>query len=276
MQPRQLNVLSSRRFHPLLDMRFRGRRILFVVGAGACLTLMAVSRADAQTTEWSDRAFLNVNMTLQMTSAPFDENLAPIIYAERAVLSASHPNDDSQPAFEPAGGIRIWKNLGVGAALTRRSLTETTNVRALVPHPVLFNQPRVASKDATFERSGFAVHPHALLMLPVHPRLDVALSAGPSFFHVRQDIIRTIEVAETGAPFVAVGITNVPVISREADTVGLNIGADVTWFLTQIAGIGVTTRYTRGYAATTSTDGSPLDLDVGGLQIGFGARLRFR
>jgi hypothetical protein len=237
---------------------------------------MAVSNAAAQTTDWSDRAFLNVNMTLQMTAAPFDENLAPIIYAERAVLSASHPNDDSQFAIEPAGGIRIWRNLGVGAALTRRGLTETITVRALVPHPVLFNQPRVASKDAPFERSDFAVHAHALLMLPVHPRLDVALSAGPSFMRVRQDIVRTIEVAESGAPFIAVAIGNVPVISREADTIGFNAGADITWFLTPIAGIGVTTRFTRGYASTTLTDGSSLDLELGGLQIGFGARLRFK
>ena len=257
-------------------MPFRGRRNVFVVVAGACLTLMAVSRAAAQTTDWSDRAFLNVNMTLQMTSAPFDENLAPVIYAERAVLSASHPNDDSQFAVEPAGGIRIWRNLGVGAALTRRSLTETTSVRALVPHPILFNQPRVASLDAPFERSDFAVHAHALLMLPIHPRLDVALSAGPSFMSVRQDIVRTIEVAEAGPPFVAVAIGNVPVLRREADTIGFNAGADVTWFLTPVVGIGVTTRFSRGYASTTLTDGSPLDLELGGLQIGFGARLRFK
>jgi hypothetical protein len=257
-------------------MRFGGCRNISVVAAGACFTLWAVSSASAQTTEWSDRAFINVNMAFQMTSAPFDENLAPVIYAERAVLSASHPNKDNQFAIEPAGGVRIWRNLGVGAALTKRSVAETTTVRALIPHPILFNQPRVASKDVPFERSDFAVHAHALLMIPVHPRLDVALSAGPSFIRVSRDVLRTIEVAETGPPFVAVGIDSAAVISREADTIGLNAGADVTWFLTRVAGIGITTRYTRGYAPTTLFDGSPLDLDVGGLQVGFGARLRFR
>jgi hypothetical protein len=259
-------------------MRFDGlgKRILSVGVTGACLTLWAVSNARAQTTEWSDRAFINVNMAFPMSSAPFDENLAPVIYAERAVLSANHPNKGNQPTVEPAGGVRIWRNLGVGAALTKGTVAETATVRALIPHPVLFNQPRVASTDAPFERSDFAVHAHAVLMLPVHPRLDVALSAGPSFFSVRQDIVRTIEVAETGPPFIAVAIGSVPVISREADTIGFNAGADVTWFLTPVAGIGVTTRFSRGYASTTLTDGSPLDLELGGLQIGFGARLRLR
>src|SRR5262245_45017212 len=222
-------------------MRFDGlgKRILSVGATGTCLTLWAVSGASAQMTEWSDRAFINVNMAFQMTSAPFDENLAPVIYAERAVLSARHPNADSQPAVEPAGGVRVWRNFGVGAALTRRSVTETATVRALVPHPILFNQPRVASLDAPFERSDRAVHTHVLLMLPVHPRLDIALSAGPSFFRVSQDLLRTIEVAEAGPPFTATAISSVAVIRREADTIGLNVGADVTWFLTPVVGIGV-------------------------------------
>jgi hypothetical protein len=259
-------------------MRFVGlrKRIRSVAVTGTCLTLWAVSSARAQTTEWSDRAFINVNMAFQMTSTPFDENLAPVIYAERAVLAATHPNKGSPLMVEPAGGVRVWRNLGVGAALTRGTVAETATVRALIPHPILFNQPRVASKDAPFERSDFAVHAHALLMLPVHPRLDVALSAGPSFFTVRQDVIRTVEVAEAGPPFAVVAIGNVPVIRREADTIGFNAGADVTWFLTPVAGIGVTARFSRGYASTTLTDGSPLDIEVGGFQVGFGARLRLR
>src|SRR5262245_53476364 len=233
-------------------MSFDGpaKRILSVAATCTCLVLQAVSSALAQSTEWTDRAFINVNVARQLTSAPFDENVAPIIYAERAVVSVSHPNTDSQLTIEPAGGVRIWRNLGVGAALTRRAVKETTTVRALVPHPILFNQPRVASKDAPFERSDLAVHAHALLMLPIHPRLDVALSAGPSFMRVHQDILGTIEVSEAGPPFSAAAIGNVAVIKREASTIGFNAGADVTWFLTPMAGIGVTTRYTRGYAGT--------------------------
>ena len=258
-------------------MRFtRIGRPRLCVAAGACLTLLIASSASAQTTEWIDRAFVNLNMTLQLTAAPFDDGLAPVIYAERAVLTATHPGQAGPPAIEPAGGVRIWRNLGAGAALERRSGAETATVRALVPHPILFGQPRLATKDVPFERSDLSVHTHALLMIPVHPRLDVALSAGPSFIKVKQDIVRASAVTEAGAPFTAVAIGDVAVITREADTIGLNVGADVTWFLTRTAGIGVTTRFVRGFASTTLTDGTPVDLEVGGLQIGFGARLRFR
>ena len=177
--------------------------------------------------------------------------------------------------IEPAGGVRIWRNLGAGAALMGTAV-EPSTVRALVPHPILFNQPRGATKVAPFERSDSAVHTHALPWFPVHPRLDVALSAGPSFITVRQDVLRAIQVTEAGPPFTTVSIGDVAVLTRKVSTVGLNAGVDVTLLLTPTIGIGVTTRYVRGYAATSLSDGTPVDLDVGGLQIGVGARLRFR
>jgi len=269
--------IISRMDHRITHMRFIGlviRPTLCVVG-GLCLLLIG-STAAAQTTVRRDRGFLSLHVTSKATTSTFDENLAPIIYAERAVLATTHPGEHDRLAFEPGGGIRIWRNLGAGAALTRRSVVDTTSVRALVPHPVLFNQPRVATKAGTFGRSDTAVHVQALLMLPIHNRFDVTVSVGPSFVTVRQDILRAIEVAETGAPFTTVGIGNVAVITREVSTLGLNTGADVTWLLTSVVGIGVTTRYVRGYADTTLVDGRPVALEVGGLQIGVGARLRLR
>lgn len=241
-----------------------------------CLTLLVVSSARAQTTEWADRAFLNLNVTLQLTSRPFNETLAPVIYAERAVVSTTHPGEAGGLMIEPAGGVRLWHNFGAGATLTRQMATETSTVRALVPHPVLFNVPRVATKDVPFERSVLAVHAQALYMIPLHPRLDVAVSAGPTFFSVSQDLIRAIVVAEAGPPFAAVAIGEASVLTRKVSTVGLNAGVDVTWFLKPSIGIGATARYVRGYAGTTLEDGSPLDLDLGAFQVGVGARLRFR
>jgi hypothetical protein len=113
-------------------------------------------------------------------------------------------------------------------------------------------------------------------MIPLHPRLDVALAAGPSFLNVRQDVLSGIEVTETGAPFTTVDISRVALVTRDVRTIGLNASADATWFLTPVVGIGVTARYIRGYASATLSDGRPVNIDVGGLQVGIGARLRFR
>ncbi len=241
-----------------------------------CFNLLPACSASAQTMEWSDRAFLNVNTTLQVTSTPLGDSLAQVIYAERAVLTTIHTGEAGLLTIEPAGGLRLWKNLGIGAALERRAMVETATVRALVPHPTLFNQPRIAIKEAPFERTDLAVHAHALLMVPVHPRLDVALFAGPSYITAKQDILGNIQVAETAAPFTTVIISDVGIVTRTVHSIGLNAGADVTWFLKPTAGIGVTVRYVHGYADMPLTDGTPTDLDLGGLRIGVGARLRFR
>jgi hypothetical protein len=217
-----------------------------------------------------------VNVTRQLTARPFDEGLAPVIYAERGVSRTTHPGKGGEFMVEPAGGVRIWKNLGAGAAFVWWTVAEPSAVRAIVPHPILFNQPRGATTVASFERSDSAIHTHALAMVPIHPRLDVALSAGPSFITVRQDVLRGIQVIEAGPPYSTVSIGDVAVLTRKVSTVGLNAGVDVTLLLTPTIGIGFTTRYVRGYAATSLSDGTPVDLDVGGLQVGVGARLRLR
>jgi hypothetical protein len=264
-----------RRAHRPLTALVRGPKLACAL-TSIFLSLLAVSSAGAQTTAWSDRAFLNVNVTVPVLSKSFDDSLAPVIYAERAVVTATHTAESGQLTIEPAGGVRLWRNLGVGAAAQWPSSVQTATVAALVPHPTLFNQPRFATKDTPFERSDLAVHAYGLVMIPIHPRLDIAVFAGPSFIKVQQDIIAGIEVAEAGAPFTTVDISNVSVTTRKVSTIGLNAGVDVTWFLKPIVGIGATVRYVRGYASTTLSDGTPVDLDVGGLQVGLGARLRFR
>ncbi|MGE3176499.1 MAG: hypothetical protein AB7O32_03440 [Vicinamibacterales bacterium] len=261
-------------------MRLTGRFASLILHPALLTVLCALgagtSAAHAQTATWNDRAYVNGNVSLQLTVRPFDERLAPIIYAERAVLDAAHPGEGGKPVAEPAAGIRLFKNVGVGGAYSQRTVAESLTVKAIVPHPLLFNQPRLASKAAPFERSDTAIHAHLLYMLPVTPRLDVAIMAGPSFIRVQQQMLNGIEVAEGDAPFTAVAIGNVDILTREARTVGAHAAADVTWFVTPLVGIGVTARYVLGSATMRTADGTAVDLNVGGLQIAWGARLRLR
>jgi hypothetical protein len=241
-----------------------------------CLAVWSAPPAHAQPKTWEDRAFLNINMALQVNSRPFGERLTPVINVERAVINATHPGEMSTPAIEPAGGVRVWQNFGIGGAYTQRQADETAPLQALIPHPVLFNQPRTAFKDAVFERSERAFHGSVLMMFPVTPKLDIAVSGGPSLIYLKQDLVQGIEVAETGAPFTTVGIGNVAVVTREIRSLGINGAVDVTWFLTPSIGVGAIARYVQATASTRLIDGTAIDLDAGGFQIGIGARVRFR
>ena len=243
---------------------------------GGFATLLAGAPVCAQSTQWSDRAFLNINLGLGLTAKPFEEHIAPIIYSERAAITAPHEVTGGLTALDVAGGVRVWRSVGVGATYTKLGRTENVDVAALVPHPVYFNQPRAASKVTPLRRTETAVHIQALFVVPVTPRIDLALSGGPSLINISQDFASGLEVTEGADPFVNVAIGNVRTVTRTGRLVGVNVGADVTYFLTSLAGVGGTIRYTSSTFATRQGDGSTIDLSVGGFQVAFGARIRFR
>ena len=51
-------------------------------------------------------------------------------------------------------GIRVWKNLGVGVAVSHATGDGTAEVDAQIPHPLQFNQPRAVSGEQE------AIDPH--------------------------------------------------------------------------------------------------------------------
>ena len=238
--------------------------------------IVAGAPAYAQSTQWSDRAFLNVNLGMQLTANPFEEHIAPIIYSEPASISAPHAVEGGLTTLDLAGGVRVWKSVGVGATYTKLGMTENVDVAALVPNPVYFNQPRAASKVTPLKRAETAVHIQALYVVPVTPRIDVVLSGGPSVIDFSQDFVSGVEVAEGADPYVSVAIGSVQTVTRNERVVGMNVGADVTYFLTSLAGVGGTIRYTSGTVTTQQGDGSTIDVSRGGFQVAFGARVRFR
>jgi opacity protein-like surface antigen len=252
------------------------RRIPGSVLRVLCATFVLAPAASAQSTEWRDRAFLDVNVGMQLTDNPFEEHITPVIYSERGSITVPHAGNARWTTLDVGAGIRIWKSIGVGATYSKLSSAENVTVDALVPNPVLFNQTRAASKIAPTSRSETDVHIHALYVIPVSPRVDVMLSGGPSLVDFSQEFVTGLELSEGAAPFVTVAIGNVQTVTRTQWIGGFNAGAGVTYFLTELAGVGATIRYSSGRVAMQQGDGRAIDLPRGGLQVAFGGRLRFR
>jgi opacity protein-like surface antigen len=252
------------------------RPIAIAFLAAVCTGLFAAAPAHAQADVWSDKAFLDVNVGLQLSANPFEEHLAPIIYSERGSVTVAHAGSAPWTTVDLGGGVRVWKGLGVGATYSKLGFTEDVTVAALVPNPVQFNQTRAASKVMPAERKEKAFHTHVLYVRPVTPRIDVMFSAGPSFIELTQDFVTGLELAEGEAPFVTVAIGNVQTVARTERIFGFNGGAGVTYFLTPLMGLGGTIRYSSGGTTTQQGDGRAVDLSRGGFQLLFGARVRFR
>jgi len=176
--------------------------------------------------------------------------------------------------FDVSGGVRVWRDLYAGVGVTRFSDSGAMEINASVPDPLVFGRPRSATATVgDLKHSETGVHLQATWRVPVTTDIDVAVSAGPSFFSVRQDFVSELTVAEGPGNTAVVGAAG---IRRDSESgAGINIGVDGTYLVTPRFGGGIFARYAGGKVTYTRPDGSRLKLDAGGFQIGAGVRFRF-
>jgi len=234
--------------------------------------------AAAQTQAWDDRVYLNIGFGVESgTSALADSNTF-LIYDETGTVATSSTYT-SGSLFDVGIGIRIWKNVSVGASYHQEQNTAEIAVTGTVPHPVFFNQPRSFSTTAGESdfRKEKAVHLQFGWMLPIGEKFDVLLFGGPSWFRLEQPVVADITIADSTAPFLQVTVTpNVEI--RKKSQIGFNTGVDATYVVWQNdsvrLGAGAFMRYAHAQTTVLLLH-TEQTTDVGGLQFGFGGRLRF-
>ena len=247
--------------------------------ATVCVFLASAGTASAQWTlqPWTDRGYFNLNLGFENTSGTLDDNVTFSLYDETGLKTVTQ-NVDSGSLIDFSVGSRVWRNVSVGIGYHRGSNTSEATATATVPHPLVFLSNRNASAAANdLNRTESAVHLLFGYMFPLNEALSVHVTGGPSFFRLKQDVLGDLSFTETGGTFATVNTAPV-VVERSDSVVGINIGLDLTYvFYSSDAyriGGGFFARYNGGSARLTVI-GNEVDTDVGGLQIGFGARVRF-
>ena len=200
-----------------------------------------VAPAAAQEVEWEDRAYLDVNLSVQLNGRPFTADLAS--------TSVSYPVANGLIILDFGGGVRVWRSVGIGASYTRYTIDETATIPGVDPVPT-------QHIDSALNVSGVWVR-------PLSDRMDLAFSGGPSFLNIQQDLV-------TGT------LAEAAVARAKQQTVGLHLSGSFTYFVTRMIGIGAALRYLHGSAELESPDGSIATFEATGWQLGFGARLRMR
>jgi hypothetical protein len=241
------------------------------------LLLSAASQASAQVGQpWTERGYFNLNVGFETTSGTLSDAATLTIYDEVGNMRVDQ-NVDSGALFDFSVGTRVWRNVSVGIGFHRGVSSAEAAVTATVPSPAVFNANRAAAAAAgDLDRRVRAFHIQVGYMLPLTDAISVHLTAGPSFFNLSQDVVGGLTFTEV-SPFTTVGLN--PVIENRSDSAtGLNIGADVTYKMwesdTYNIGGGMFLRYTAATARIRILE-NEVDSDLGGLQIGFGARVRF-
>lgn len=233
-----------------------------------CLALCAAAapRAEAQMT-WTDRGFVNATVGVQGGSHTLETENPFTLYDEPGSVSSAQKVKGGG-FFDISAGYKVWQNLAVGLGYSRTGSKADAAITASVPDPLVYDRKRTVSATATdLDHSENAVHLMATWMVPVTDKIDVGVSAGPTFFSVKQSLPSGVTVTEP-----APTVSGVSVADVKKSTTGINLGVDVTYLVTKRMGVGALARYTWGSA---DLDGASDKLTVGGFQIGIGARLRF-
>jgi hypothetical protein len=230
--------------------------------------------AEAQMGERTGRAFISVNGGYQTGDRNFEARVSFPLYDEVADFTVRH-SFGAGGLFDVSGGVHVWRGLGVALGFTWFEAGGAIDVTGTVPHPLVFDRPRNLSfQRADFEHRQIAVHFQAVYVVPATDRFELSIFGGPSVFRLQQGLVTLIDTAEVGDPFGTVNVRRVTTQSVTETGLGGNAGADVTYLLTEQLGVGVFVRFAGGSVELPTTGGT-LAVDVGGLQIGGGLRLRF-
>jgi hypothetical protein len=174
-----------------------------------------------------------------------------------------------------AAGYRVWKNLGVGVAVSVTSGKVDAEVTASVPHPFFFNQPRtVTGTEHNISHSETGVHVQLQYLIPATGKLHFILEGGPSWINVDHEVVTDVTVTES-YPYDTAAFGGAVTKSTTGSAAGFNAGVDVTWMFAESIGVGGLVRYTRADIDLQAVEGRSLSVKAGGLQAGAGIRVLF-
>jgi hypothetical protein len=245
----------------------------------AACALLVSGDASAQTLQdWMDRGYFNFNAGFESTSGTLNDAVTFRLYDEDGTKSVESALDSGAFIDFSIGG-RVWRNVSAGIGFHREVTTGQAAATASVPNPIFFDRNRqVALTVDDLKRVERAIHLQAGYMLVLNEQLSVHVFAGPSFFRLTQDVVGDLTFTEQPPAFTSVTAA-ASLLERKKSRTGANIGADVTYnFVTQgelKLGAGAFVRYTGATAGVPVLGDAEIESDLGGLQIGFGLRIRY-
>lgn len=254
------------------------RRIaLFTLVAG--MTLVTCAEAQRRQPARSrrppgERGFIGVSVGGLVTTSDFDATVDFDLYRERPHFDTSY-DVPAGLAFDVSGGVKLWRHLGVAAAVSRNERSGDGTISAQLPHPFFFNRLRpLDGTAASLTRSETAVHVGALYMKPLSKKLLLTLSGGPSFVSYEQDVVSSIGFTET-YPFDTVQFSRANVAQRDGTAIGGFGSGEVYYKLAAQLAVGGGARFSRATDDVETGANQSVSIKTGGLQVGGGVRFLF-
>jgi len=223
------------------------------------------------------RVIVSVNALYRTTARTLSDSVTfstPFSAGRELATASSTYGIPAGVMFDGEGVVRLWKGLGAGVAVSAFSSHADFNITAQMPHPFFFNQMRTIEGAVNARHAETTVNVLATYYIPLAPRFNVVVSAGPSWFSVEQKLVRSVTAIEL-YPFdtAQFGTADLQVFNTTAW--GFNAGADISWMVTRNFGVGGLLRFAQATVEMTPTGRAAVKMDVGGFHAGGGARFSF-
>jgi hypothetical protein len=216
-----------------------------------------------------ERAYVTAAADFLVAGSSFTDTIHPIEFGEPSTITTTY-HSGFAPGFAIGGGVRVWRQLAVGIEVGRTSRAHDADISAQVPHPFFFNQPRSVSGTATLDRTELGVHVLVSWIAPISRSWQLAISGGPSWINVDQDLVSDITVTQT-YPYDTATFASAVTQKVSKGHAGFNAGVNALWTLSLHAALDLGARYAHASVPLTST----ATTDAGGAHVTAGLRLRF-
>lgn len=228
--------------------------------------------ASAQSRLWLDVGF-GIAMSADKT---FSAESTFTLFGEPATFATDY-NLPRGNVFGVGGGVMFSKHVGVGVNISRAKHDgDTASLFARIPHPVFFNAFAQDDADSAemLPRRELATHFQVMVRLVDTEKLQVRVSGGPSYIKVTQAYIENFSYTQT---FSFVNTTNTVTITgndapvnHEQAIWGYHAGGDVSYFFTNMVGVGGFFRFVAGsdMVANPLDPADQIKIRAGGTQAG--------
>ncbi len=246
-----------------------------------CTLLLASPLAAQENRAWPERTFVTIDVPFQPLNNDFSESLsfADTLRKSESVTFVAGYESTRGALFDVGAGIRLANRVGVGLTTSWFQYSGSGTFDLKVPNPLVANKPLdLTGTVSGLKRNELGIHIQALYAVALAKRARVLLAGGPSIFHTKQDLVRSIEF-DTLPGFTSLKFDQALITEVKKTVVGFNVSADITWALASHLGVGTVTRYSRAKLTldpgAESAVSRAIEIHAGGLQIGGGIRLLF-
>jgi hypothetical protein len=224
-----------------------------------------------------ERFRISANAASQSTTTTITEEQNFQQYFEQGSFRFEHTTPQDI-VFDGGVLVRVWRGLHAGMAVSFFDNGGSGDIEARVPHPLQFNRTRVTSSElGNITRREVGTHVTIGWNIPATAGIDFTVFAGPSVFTTEQTFVTGLMLSldKEVFPFNELAFPGAQTEIQRENVVGYNVGVDMTWRFMDHFGVGALFRYAGGRKDFSPTNGTPVEVKVGGLHAGGGLRLVF-